>query len=117
MSFFLNLIYSLAVPDDDDWVVSVEGDVVELGLLPGHDLLHADRVVLVDVQVKHVDLVDNIMKLVKASSTKKHIKYNNNNNLSIDGDGSEDGARVGRPGHVAHLGVQVEHEQGLPEIK
>ena len=67
-------------------MVGVEGDVVEPGLLPGDDGLGADGVVLVNVQVEDV-------------------------HLAVDGHGREDGGRVRRPRHVAHLGVQVEHEE------
>ena len=77
-----------AVPDDDDGVALVERDVVELGLLLGHDRLHADGVVFVDVEIVDV-------------------------NLAVDSDRRKHGGAVGRPGHVTHLGVQVEHEQRL----
>ena len=78
-----------AISDDENGVVRVEGHVIELGLLPGNDGLGADGVVLVDVEVEHVD-------------------------LAVHRHGCEHGAGVGRPRHVAHLGVQVEHEQRFP---
>lgn len=81
-----------AVADDDDGVLLVEADVVQPRLLLGHDGLDADGGVLVDVQVVDV-------------------------HLAVQGDGGEDGAGVRGPGHVAHLGVEVEHEERLPEVK
>ena len=35
--------------------------------------------------------------------------------LPLPGDGGEDGAGVGGPGHVPHLGIEVKHEQRLAE--
>ena len=64
--------------------------MVQFGLLLGHHGLHANRIVFVDVEIVDV-------------------------NLPVNGDGREDGARVGSPGHVADLGVEVEHEEWLAE--
>ncbi len=72
------VIYSLAVPDDDNGVVRVERDVVQLRLLPRDDGLRADRVVLVQVKVEHV-------------------------HLAVDGHRGEHSAGVGSPGDVANL--------------
>ena len=48
-----------AVADNDDRVVGIERDVIELGLLPRHDLLRADGMIFVDVKIKDVDLAVN----------------------------------------------------------
>ena len=64
--------------------------MVQFGLLLGHHGLHANRIVFVDVEIVDV-------------------------NLPVNGDGREHGAGVGRPGHVPHLGVEVEHEEWLAE--
>ena len=58
----------------------------------GNHSLHAYRIVFVDVEIVDVD-------------------------LPVNGDGREDGAGVGSPGHVTDLGVQVEHEERLAECK
>ena len=68
----------------------IEGDVVELGFLLGHHSLHADGVVLVDVEIIDV-------------------------NLAINSDCSEDCGAVGSPGNISHLSVQIKHEQRLAE--
>ena len=76
------------IPNYDDGMGLVEGDVIQPRLFLGHHCLHAHRVVLVDVEVKDV-------------------------NPPVHGDCSENCAGVGRPGNVSHLGVQVKHEQWL----
>ncbi len=45
-----------AVADDDDGVMGAKGHVVESGLLPGDDGLRANRMVLVHMKVKNMNL-------------------------------------------------------------
>ena len=81
---------TFAVSHYDDRMGLIKWDVVQFGLLLGHHGLHANRIVFVDVEIVDV-------------------------NLPVNGDGREHGAGVGRPGHVPHLGVEVEHEEWLAE--
>mmetsp|Transcript_31696 Transcript_31696/g.62872 ORF Transcript_31696/g.62872 Transcript_31696/m.62872 type:complete len:260 (-) Transcript_31696:1319-2098(-) len=76
------------VSDNDHEVTLVEADVRELGAL--HDLLLAERLVLVLGEVEHV-------------------------HLSVGGDGGEDGGAVGRPAHVADGVAEVERHDGVAE--
>ena len=52
-----------AVSHDENRVVRVESHVVEPGLLPRHHWLGADGVVLVQVEVEHVDLRKSCKRL------------------------------------------------------
>ena len=81
---------TFTVSNYDDGMSLIEGNVVQSRLLLGHHGLHTDGVVFVNVEIVDVD-------------------------LPVDSDGCEDSAGVRSPGHVANLGVQVEHEQGLAD--
>ena len=70
------------VTHHQDRLLGVEGDLVEAPLTRGDHLLPADLLVLVEVNVEHSD-------------------------APVPSDQGEDGAGVGRPGHVIHLVTDI----------
>ena len=88
--------------------------MIEPCLLARHDRLGANGVILVEMEVEDVHLSAS-----QKSSNGALIKNDNSVRLylPVHGDRCKDGARVWRPSDVAHLCVEVEHEERLPAIK
>ncbi len=85
----LCMLNILAIPNNDNGMMTIEWDMIEPSLFPGHNGLRADWVIFVDMEVKDVD-------------------------FAIHGHSCEHRAGIGRPRHIAHLGIQVEHEEWFP---